>query len=711
MGSTFSSLNAGLTGLYAAQRLIEISGQNINNQNTPGYTRQRVEQKALGIGSTPSIYAGSVPQGGGVEVTGIRRLSDFFLDTKLRMETGRAAAAKAIAEGWGDIETAMDELGKKSVSNSLREFYKSWGDVNNNSDNRGARATTIGRAQALVNQIATGYTHVNDMWKNDRESLDAMVTDLNAKLDSINELNQRIRAGKLAGGSTGNVNHLMDQRDQLALEVAKLTGATVREGTQVYNANNAPNPSMVGKTFADGSIELMLGGNSLVGKGYVNHFQVSGARDMPGIDSAPRGKFEASTSALGTANLDQTFTYHGVEMQKYQAQVGRYQVGDTYTMRNAAGNVTGTKVLAAGDEEIGQSYTAYYDMEKVKTTGLNLSTVEGRRAAMVAGTDFGYTLNDYQRDEGEVRITWENGGTLVPIEEGQIGGVMNNLKPAEFPGVSGTIGRGGAYAEAGKLYNDVAANLAEQVNLIHANNQGEPLPGNRIGDNNSRTLVVKSVSFRMMDPSQPEKIKDPTDPNKEIPNPQRYNPPLGSPAINTINRSTYNSDAEFEAAIQAKIKELEAGAPGQSAISEKTMVKGGDFFKFDAADNKLPAALRLRVAITDPQKLAAGELENGIYDGSIALRISNSQDDPTSALNEWAKSVVDVGVHTAATKDNQVLTEQTRALAEQQQHSQASVDMNEEVVNLIAGQHAYAGAARIMSTVNSMLETLINLGR
>ncbi len=76
-----------------------------------------------------------------------------------------------------------------------------------------------------------------------------------------------------------------------------------------------------------------------------------------------------------------------------------------------------------------------------------------------------------------------------------------------------------------------------------------------------------------------------------------------------------------------------------------------------------------------------------------------------------ARQIAKSPLHTAATKDNQVLTEQTRALAEQQQHSQASVDMNEEVVNLISGQHAYAGAARIMSTVNSMLETLINLGR
>ena len=80
-------------------------------------------------------------------------------------------------------------------------------------------------------------------------------------------------------------------------------------------------------------------------------------------------------------------------------------------------------------------------------------------------------------------------------------------------------------------------------------------------------------------------------------------------------------------------------------------------------------------------------------------------------MNEWSKSVVDIWVHAKGADDKHTLAEQTRQIAEQQQKSQSSVDMNEEVINLIQGQHAYAGAARIMSTVNSMLEALINIGR
>ena len=680
MGSTFSSLNAGLTGLYAAQRLIEVSGQNINNMNTPGYTRQRVEQRALGIGSEPSIFAGSVPQGGGVEITRIRRLDDFFLDAKLRLETGRAAGTKENSVAWKGIESAMDELGKMSVSNSLRNFYKSWGDVNNSSDNLGARATAIGNAQALVTQIQTGYTHINDLWKNGRERLDALVADLNTTMDSVQKLNDRIRKATVAGGNvSGAVNHLKDERDQLILHISELTGATVRQGYSVYTKENAPHPNMIGQAYDDGTVEVMLGGNSLVGKDYVNHFEVEGARDMAGIDSAPRDKYKAAVDALKAGGKDTStmFPYHGQQIQQYQAHVQRYEVGDTISYPDGT-----TKTLGSGDPEVGTKYVAFYDMQAVQKEGKTL------QEAKVPKTEQGFTEFTFMKDEGPVRLRWALGGHMVAIEDGTIGGLMQNLKPAQFPGVSGTIGNGGAWAETGKLYNDLATNIATEINAIHANNTGEG------GTNNTKTLVTKETKFFKVDLS-----KDVNDPNRQQ--------PIGP----TLKRSDYKTDEAYDAAVKKTVADLEAVNHGSAIVYENVKEDGGDFFKFAATDNSLPAAMRLSVAIKDPQMIAAGQLKNGVYDGSVSLALGNRQDAPTSAMNEWSKSVVDIGVHAKSADDKHTLAEQTRLIAEQRQKSQSSVDMNEEVINLIQGQHAYAGAARIMSTVNSMLEALINLGR
>lgn len=692
MGSTFSSLNAGLTGLYAAQRLIEVSGQNINNLNTPGYTRQRVEQRALGIGSEPSIFAGSVPQGGGVEITRIRRLDDFFLDAKLRLETGRAAGTKETSIAWKGIESAMDELGRMSVSDSMRTFFKSWGDVNNNSDNRGARATTLGAAEALVTNIKTGYTHINDLWKNGREQLDALVADLNTTMDSVQKLNDRIRKATVAGGNvSGAVNHLKDERDQLILHISKLTGATVRQGYSVYTKENAPHPNMIGQAYDDGTVEVMLGGNSLVGKDYVNHFEVEGARDMAGIDSAPRDKYKAAVDALiaGGKGTDTTFDYHGQKIQKYQAHVQRYEVGDTIS--NPDGT---TKTLASGDPEVGTKYVAFYDMQAVQKEGKTL------QEAKVAKTEQGFTEFTFMKDEGPVRLRWALGGHMVAIEDGTIGGLMQNLKPAQFPGISGTIGNGGAWAETGKLYNDLATNIATEINAIHANNTGEG------GTNNTKTLVTKETKFYKVDLSAPETIDDPANPGHLIPNPNRMTP-VGTP----LQRSDYKTDEAYDAAVKQELAKFEDQYKGSAIVYENMKEDGGDFFKFAATDNSLPAAMRLSVAIKDPQMIAAGQYVNGVYDGSVSLALGNRQDAPTSAMNEWSKSVVDIGVHAKSADDKHTLAEQTRLIAEQRQKSQSSVDMNEEVINLIQGQHAYAGAARIMSTVNSMLEALINLGR
>ncbi|EFU80650.1 flagellar hook-associated protein FlgK [Mobiluncus curtisii] len=681
MGSTFSSLNAGLTGLYAAQRLIEVSGQNINNMNTPGYTRQRVEQRALGIGSEPSVFAGSVPQGGGVEITRIRRLDDFFLDAKLRLETGRAAGTKETSAAWKGIESAMDELGRMSVSDSMRTFFKSWGDVNNNSDNRGARASTLGAAEALVTNIKTGYTHINDLWKNGREQLDALVADLNTTMDSVQKLNDRIRKTTVSGGNaSGAVNHLKDERDQLIMHISKLTGATVRQGYSVYTKENAPHPSMIGQAYEDGTVEVMLGGNSLVGKDYVNHFEVEGARDMAGIDAAPRDKYKAAIDALkaGGKNTDTTFEYHGQKIQKYQAHVQRYEVGDK--ILNPDGS---TKTLKSGDPEVGTKYVAFYDMEDVQKGTKKL------KEAKVEKTEQGFTEFTFMKDEGPARLRWELGGHVVAIEDGTIGGLMQNLKPAQFPGVSGTIGSGGAWAETGKLYNDLATNLADEINGIHANNIAEG------GTNNTKTLVTKETKFYKVDLTKPVNDRD------------RMQELTGE----TLKRIDFKTEEAYDTAVKQKVAKLEKDHQGSAIVYENVKEDGGDFFKFAATDNKLPAAMRLSVAVKDPQMIAAGQYINGVYDGSVSLALGNRQDAPTSAMNEWSKSVVDIGVHAKGADDKHTLAEQTRQIAEQQQKSQSSVDMNEEVINLIQGQHAYAGAARIMSTVNSMLEALINIGR
>ncbi|WP_216363154.1 flagellar basal body protein, partial [Arthrobacter sp. Hiyo1] len=69
--STFGGLNTAYLGLTAAQQGINVAGQNIANAGTDGYTRQRIEQSAVGAPARTGLFAAGTQAGQGVSVDGI----------------------------------------------------------------------------------------------------------------------------------------------------------------------------------------------------------------------------------------------------------------------------------------------------------------------------------------------------------------------------------------------------------------------------------------------------------------------------------------------------------------------------------------------------------------------------------------------------------------------------------------------------------------
>ena len=75
----FFELNIGMSGLFAAQKGLQVTSNNITNATTKGYSRQQLGQQA----STPlgGLSVGMV--GTGVSTTGITRIRDSYIDSKL----------------------------------------------------------------------------------------------------------------------------------------------------------------------------------------------------------------------------------------------------------------------------------------------------------------------------------------------------------------------------------------------------------------------------------------------------------------------------------------------------------------------------------------------------------------------------------------------------------------------------------------------------
>ena len=96
-------------------------------------------------------------------------------------------------------------------------------------------------------------------------------------------------------------------------------------------------------------------------------------------------------------------------------------------------------------------------------------------------------------------------------------------------------------------------------------------------------------------------------------------------------------------------------------------------------------------------------LDDAAYAELAALAKSTSGADAT-----WAAFVVDLGVQSASASSRATVAEAARSTASAAQLAQTSVDTDEETVNMLAFQRAYEGAARVLTAVDEMLDTLIN---
>ena len=136
-----------------------------------------------------------------------------------------------------------------------------------------------------------------------------------------------------------------------------------------------------------------------------------------------------------------------------------------------------------------------------------------------------------------------------------------------------------------------------------------------------------------------------------------------------------------------------------------TGATGLNFFGVSATG---PAALGLSVIPTDANGIATGTPGAGPLDGSNADKIAALGSATNSPDSVWTSFVTKIGTVTKSVTAQATLADTAAKTASQAQLSSASVDMDEENVNMMTFQTSYQGAARVMTSIDEMLDTLIN---
>jgi flagellar hook-associated protein 1 len=299
------SLSTALSALQSERKALEVTGQNIANANSVGYTRQRANLRAVGGSVIPAMYSKSDGIGNGVTVSDIQRLQDSFLEQRANSETGTLSSLAGSQQTLTDIENSFGEPGSAGIQTLLANYFNAWHDVANNTPDTGARAALIGLGQSVAGALNQAATSMSSQWTSSKETLSSTLDQVNTTAANIASLNKAIVAASAAGNQP---NDLKDQRDNLIRSLSASVGATSR-----VNAN--------------GSTDVLIGGSSLVSGSAARTLVVSptSATALDQVTGATRVSVQwgdtGSPVAIGSGTASALLTALNTTIPSYNSQL------------------------------------------------------------------------------------------------------------------------------------------------------------------------------------------------------------------------------------------------------------------------------------------------------------------------------------------------------------------------------------------------------
>jgi flagellar hook-associated protein 1 FlgK len=203
----------GLLGMSSramdAQRFgLDVTGQNLANVNTPGYSRRVVD-----LGAVPPANA-RYSAGQGVEVLGVRAQRERLFDLRLYREVPQEQREAAIYESLQTVEVALGEPGK-SLDNSLTKFFDAWATLADAPTSATARAQVVAEGQALSSSFKAMAGRLDDASLDVDTKVRGAVEEINALASQVASLN-----AKISSVSTENALHLRDERTEALKKLA-----------------------------------------------------------------------------------------------------------------------------------------------------------------------------------------------------------------------------------------------------------------------------------------------------------------------------------------------------------------------------------------------------------------------------------------------------------------------------------------------------------
>lgn len=299
MPGTFFGIEIGRTGLAASQIGQDVTGNNIANAGTEGYTVESAHQETLAYNKPSSRDTlVSVPLGSGVIVNQVLRARDQFLDAQVRDASSATGLQASQRDALKQVGAVFGEPSDTGLNAALGKFFTSFHDLANNPEDLGVRAATVQKGDALARvfqgiqqSLAAVGTSLSDQAKTDVQSL-------NDYGSQIAALNRTIRQDSATGQSP---NDLLDRRDVLLDKISALANISTH--------NNSDGTVSV----AIGASDLVVGSDSYT----VTQSGLSASGDLKGgtlagvtLAQAQVTAYQGQVNTLATSVVSQVNAVH-----------------------------------------------------------------------------------------------------------------------------------------------------------------------------------------------------------------------------------------------------------------------------------------------------------------------------------------------------------------------------------------------------------------
>lgn len=645
MGSNI--FNAALTGMNAAQYGIATTEHNIANASTPGFSRQQV---ILSPAIAQQFGAGFLGQG--VDVTGVRRIYDQFLNAQVLQEQNQASYLTSYHAALAQIDNMLSDP-VAGVSPAMQGLFDAMNGVASNPESVPARQTLLSNTQSLVNRFQSIDQQLTSMVTGLTGQTSNSVKDINSYARQIAALNNSIKRATTSEQGR-QPNDLLDQRDQLINQLNQQIKTTVLQQS-------------------DGTVGVFIGsGQALVVGDQAMSLQViQSASDPSKLDIAylANGKtIPLQRSSLQGGSLGAYLTFRDQSLEP---------------TRNALGRVAlGLAIILNQQNQLGQDLNGVLgsDLLNVSVPRINQNANNTGTAVVSASIAnvSALTTSDYQ-----LRFDGTN-YSIVRLSDSTVTNLGTTL-PQTVDGFSVSLVSGSAAAGDSFLIRPTA-NAARDIALL-TNNPAKiaaaaPMRA-AVALTNTGAATISSGSVNAPPPTSPNPAHPLTGINLQQAVSITFNNPPTS--YNVVGTGTGNpTNVPYAAGSNISYNGWTVQITGTPAV--------GDVFN------------------VTPNTNAVGDNRNALL--MAGFQTQNLMANGTASLGGiFSQLVGDVGSKTHEMDVTSQAQDKMVAYTVAAQQAVSGVNLDEEAANLLRYQKAYQAAAKAMQIANTMFDTLLSLGK